>query len=113
MQIRDLMYSYALDLQLQTTSSDKFLNYVQERINSQLDINLHDFIRETSPDLNEMIKNVKPSKVAPEILRSREIVLNKNQQIYPNRTWNDFLGSLTAQKIQKDRMNALNKKLHS
>lgn len=112
-QIRDLMYSYELDLQLQTISSDKFLNYVQERINNQLDINLHDFIRETRPDLNEMIKNVKPAKVSPEIFRSKEIVLNKGQQIYPNRTWNDFLGSLKAQKMQEKRLASLNKKLHS
>ena len=112
-QIRDLMYSYELDLQLQTISSDKFLNYVQEQLNNQADIDLRDFVRETRPDLNEMIKNVKPVNISPEILRSKEIVLNKCQQIYPNRTWNDFLGSLTAQKTIEKRLFSLNKKLPS
>lgn len=112
-QIRDLICSYELDLQLQTISSDEFLNYFQKQLNNQADIDLRDFVRETRPDLNEMFKNFKPANISPKVFRSKEIVLNKCQQIYPDRTWNDFLGSLTAQKILNDRLTALNKKLPS
>ena len=86
---------------------------MQEQLNNQADIDLRDFVRETRPDLNEMIKNVKPANVSPKIFQSKEIVLNKCQQIYPNRTWNDFLGSLTAQKTVEKRLVSLNKKLPS
>ncbi|MBR1646243.1 MAG: hypothetical protein IJ685_05625 [Selenomonadaceae bacterium] len=51
--------------------------------------------------------------IPPEVYRQKEIVLNKGQQIYPERTWNDFLETPTAKKMIEDKMTALNQNLHS
>lgn len=110
--IRDLMYSYNLSLWLQTVTSDEFLKYKQEHPDAQPTVDF-DFMKKIGLNFSEMTKNVNVRNVPPEVYRQKEIVLNKGQQIYPERTWEDFLETSIAKKMIEDKESALNKKLRS
>lgn len=96
--IRDLMYGYVLSLQLQAVTRDEILSYKQKQ-----------------PDTQEAIAFMKKIglNIPPDVSRQKEIVLNKGQQLYPERTWKDFLETPTAKKMIEDKIAALNQKLSS
>ena len=110
--IRDLMYSYNLSLWLQTVTSNEFLRYKQEHPDAQPTIDF-DFIEKIGLNSSKMIKNINVRNIPPEVYRQKEIVLNKSQQIYPERTWKDFLETPTANKMIDDRLVALYQQLSS
>ena len=110
--IRDLLYSCGLSLWLQTVTSDEFLRYKQEHPDAQPTIDF-DFMEKIGLNSSKMIKNINVRNIPPEVYRQKEIVLNKSQQIYPERTWKDFLETPTAKKMIENKVTALNKKLSS
>ena len=110
--IRDLMYSYNLSLYRQTVTSDEFLKYKQEHPDAQPTFDF-DFMEKLGLNISRMFKNIHVKNIPPEVYRQKEIVLNKDQQVYPEQTWEEFLDTPTAKKMIEDKMTALNKKLRS
>ena len=110
--IRDLIYSCGLSLCLQTVASDEFLRYKQEHPDAQPTIDF-DFMKKIGLNSSKMIKNINVRNIPPEVYRQKEIVLNEDQQIYPERTWNDFLETPPSKKMIEDKMTTLNQKLRS
>ena len=64
-------------------------------------------------DFSKAIKNISFGNIPPDLHRRKEIVLNTGQQIYPERTWEDFLETPTAKKMIEDKRAAANQKLSS
>ena len=64
-------------------------------------------------DFSKAIKNISFGNIPPDLHRRKEIVLNTGQQIYPERTWEDFLETPTAKKMIEDKRAALNQKVRS
>lgn len=94
--IRDLMYICGLSLWLQTATSDEVLSYKQKQ-----------------PDIQEALSFMKKI-IPPDVSRRKEIILNKGQQqLYPERTLEDFLETPTAKKMIEDKKAAANQKLSS
>lgn len=110
--IRDLMFSYNLSLWLQTVTSDEFLRYTREQPDAQPTIDF-DFMEKIGLNPSEMFRNINVKNIPPEVYRQKEIILNKGQQLYPERTLEDFLETPTAKKMIEDKMAALNQKIRS
>lgn len=108
-QIMDLMYQYNLNLYLQTVTSEEFLHYMQENpaCNETFDF---DFIKKIGLDIHSLLSGVRVDNIPPEIYRFKEIVLNKNLPIYPERTYADFYKTPVAKKMMEDMIAAFNQR---
>lgn len=113
MKIREFVYSLDLDLWLQTISSDEFVEHGQKHVNEQDKINILELIKKLGLDFDKMFRNARVGKIPPEVYRSKEIVINKCQQIYLPYTYEDFLETPKAKNMQEDRIQELNRRLQS
>lgn len=102
--IAGLIYGCNLDITLQTISNEKYVKYKQKHLNENEQIDAS-FIEKLGLSFTEMIRNIRVNNIPSDVYRSKEIVLNKNQLIYPNCSYKDFLKTETAKKMIDDRIN--------
>ena len=110
-EIKTLIFKYNLDIALQTITSERFIQYKQEHLDEKEKIDA-DFINKLGLGFRGMTTKVRVDKIPPEIYRSKEVVLNKNQEIYPRYEYKDFLKTSVAKQMINDRVTECNKKLN-
>lgn len=99
----DLMYQYNFSLWTETVSSEQFFRYMQENPMNVAKIDVQ-FMQTLGLDINSLLKNFKASNISlpADFYRHKELVLNKNQPIYPERTLENFYKTPVAKQMLAD-----------
>lgn len=108
-QIMDLMYQCNLSLHLQSVTSKEFLRYIQENPSCDKTFNI-DFMQKIGLDISTLFRNIRVDKIPPEVYHRKEVVLNKNLPIYPERTFEDFYKTPVAKKMIADMIATFNRR---